>query len=176
MACISLGLYSLRGHPVCSDAGRIHAKGPQEAHGYSLVPPLSRLGSASLPCSYTIFSVAILETLKTPASELSGRLELDEDFFRPEASPSLSKYSLVLGTTPRRTIPAEIPDLNVAEDGEGVRTDSSKARRSVGLGACDYQKDTAWCAQEIRGSQAGLFPDFIGAVSTQQHCVTDPSA
>lgn len=73
-------------------------------------------------------------------------------------------------------MPAELPDLNIAETtGVCEWTTPRGTHRAVRLGACDYLKDTAWCAQEIRGSQAGLFPDFIGAVSTQQHCVTDPS-
>lgn len=67
--------------------------------------------------------------LKTPAKEISGRLELDEDFLRTRGVSDFSKYSLVPGTSPRRIMPAQLPDLTVAEeDDEGVRMDSSKKR------------------------------------------------
>lgn len=40
-----------------------------------------------------------------------------------------SKYALVPGSTPRRIMPAKLPDLSVAEeDDEGVRVDSVKIR------------------------------------------------
>ena len=67
--------------------------------------------------------------LETPASEISGRLELDEDFLRSRGVTDSSKYSLVPGAEPRRIMPAELPDLTVAEeDDEGVKMDSSKAK------------------------------------------------
>ncbi|PKS12427.1 hypothetical protein jhhlp_000633 [Lomentospora prolificans] len=75
----------------------------------------------------TIFSDAILEMLRTPALEISGRLELDEDFLRSRGFTDFSKYSLVPGTNPRRIMPEKLPDLTVAEeDDEGVRMDSTK--------------------------------------------------
>lgn len=76
----------------------------------------------------TIFSDAILEMLKAPASVVNGQLELDEDFLRRYAGLSdFSKYSLVPGSSPRRIMPAELPDLSVKEQAdEGRRYDSSK--------------------------------------------------
>lgn len=65
--------------------------------------------------------------LQTPAREISGRLELDEDFLRTRGVTDFSKYTLVPGATPRRIMPAQLPDLSVAEeDDEGVRMDSTK--------------------------------------------------
>lgn len=65
--------------------------------------------------------------LRTPAREISGRLELDEDFLRTRGVTDFSKYTLVPGATPRRIMPAQLPDLSVAEeDDEGVRVDSTK--------------------------------------------------
>ena len=65
--------------------------------------------------------------LRTPALEISGRLELDEDFLRSRGFTDFSKYSLVPGTNPRRIMPEKLPDLTVAEeDDEGVRMDSTK--------------------------------------------------
>lgn len=67
--------------------------------------------------------------LQTPAKEISGRLELDEDFLLSRGVTDFSKYSLVPGATPRRIMPARLPDLTVAEEeDEGVRMDSSKAK------------------------------------------------
>lgn len=45
-----------------------------------------------------------------------------------------SKYSVVPGSSPRRIMPAVLPDLTVAEqDDEGVRMDSAvKDKRTVG--------------------------------------------
>jgi len=75
----------------------------------------------------TIFSDAILEMLRTPAIEISGRLELDEDFLRSRGVRDFAKYSLIPGTNPRRIMPAQLPDLTVPEeDDEGVRMDSTK--------------------------------------------------
>lgn len=65
--------------------------------------------------------------LRTPATEISGRLELDEDFLRSQGVTDFEKYTLVPGATPRRIMPARLPDLSVAEeDDEGVRMDSTK--------------------------------------------------
>ncbi|KAG7290418.1 hypothetical protein NEMBOFW57_000418 [Staphylotrichum longicolle] len=76
----------------------------------------------------TIFSDAILAMIKAPASVINGELELDEDFLRKQAGVTdFSKYAVVPGTSPRRIMPAELPDLTVKEqDDEGMRTDSSK--------------------------------------------------
>lgn len=66
--------------------------------------------------------------IKAPASVINGQLELDEDFLRKQAGVTdFSKYAVVPGTSPRRIMPAELPDLTVKEqDDEGMRTDSSK--------------------------------------------------
>ncbi|KAH6850331.1 hypothetical protein B0I37DRAFT_413735 [Chaetomium sp. MPI-CAGE-AT-0009] len=76
----------------------------------------------------TIFSDAVLAMIKAPASVMNGQLELDEDFLRKQAGiTDFSKYALVPGTSPRRIMPAELPDLTVKEqDDEGMRTDSSR--------------------------------------------------
>ncbi|KAK3322492.1 short chain dehydrogenase family protein [Apodospora peruviana] len=76
----------------------------------------------------TIFSDAILAMLRAPTSVVNGQLELDEDFLRRHAGVmDFSKYSVVPGTSPRRIMPAELPDLTVKEqDDEGRRHDSSK--------------------------------------------------
>ncbi|KAK3943049.1 putative Hydroxysteroid dehydrogenase-like protein 2 [Diplogelasinospora grovesii] len=75
-----------------------------------------------------IFSDAILEILKAPASAVNGQLLLDEDFLRDHAGiMDFAKYSVVPGMTPRRIMPVELPDLAVKEqDDEGKRYDSSK--------------------------------------------------
>ncbi|KAB5558056.1 putative Hydroxysteroid dehydrogenase-like protein 2 [Coniochaeta sp. 2T2.1] len=80
----------------------------------------------------TIFSDAILEILKAPASAVNGQLELDEDFLRQHAGVTdFSKYSLVPGSSPRRIMPAELPDLTVKEQAdEGRRYDSAKDGKS----------------------------------------------
>lgn len=66
--------------------------------------------------------------IKAPASVMNGQLELDEDFLRKQTGVTdFSKYAVVPGTSPRRIMPAELPDLTVKEqDDEGMRTDSSK--------------------------------------------------
>ncbi|AEO69438.1 uncharacterized protein THITE_2119847 [Thermothielavioides terrestris NRRL 8126] len=76
----------------------------------------------------TIFSDAILAMLRTPAPVINGQLELDEDFLRKQAGVTdFSKYAVVPGSSPRRIMPAELPDLTVKEqDDEGMRIDSSK--------------------------------------------------
>lgn len=69
--------------------------------------------------------------LRTPAGEISGRLELDEDFLRERGVSDFSKYSVVPGSTPRRIMPAKLPTLAVPEeDDEGQRLDSKKLRLS----------------------------------------------
>jgi len=75
-----------------------------------------------------IFSDAMLAMLKAPANTVNGLLELDEDFLRRYAGVTdFSRYALVPGTVPRRIMPAEFPDLRVAEqDDEGRRTDSAE--------------------------------------------------
>lgn len=66
--------------------------------------------------------------IKAPASVVNGQLELDEDFLRKHCSVTdFSKYAVIPGTSPRRIMPAELPDLTVKEqDDEGMRADSSK--------------------------------------------------
>ncbi|VUC32716.1 unnamed protein product [Clonostachys rosea] len=77
----------------------------------------------------TIFSDAILEMLRAPAEEVNGSLEVDEDFLRARGIEDFSKYSVVPGSTPRRMLPAQFPDLRVVEeDDEGMRMDSTDAR------------------------------------------------
>ena len=54
---------------------------------------------------------------------------LDEDFLRETGVEDFSKYALVAGTSPRRIMPAEFPDLRVKEqDDEGRRVDSTAIR------------------------------------------------
>ena len=81
----------------------------------------------------TIYSDAILAMLRTPASLVNGLLETDEDFLRIYTGvKDFSKYSVVEGATPRRIMPAQFPDLTVAEQAdEGRRTDSTKLRVSL---------------------------------------------
>ncbi|KAK5056109.1 hypothetical protein LTR84_012662 [Exophiala bonariae] len=77
----------------------------------------------------TIFSDAILAMLNSPAEEVNGLLDLDEDFLRKKGVTDFSKYSVVPGAQPRRIMPAEFPTLEVAEqDDEGRRVDSVKLR------------------------------------------------
>lgn len=69
--------------------------------------------------------------LRTPAEEISGRLELDEDFLRSKGIDDFSKYSVVPNSNPRRIMPARLPDLTVAEeDDEGRHVDSARIQRS----------------------------------------------
>jgi hypothetical protein len=81
----------------------------------------------------TIFSDAILEMLKAPAAVVNGQLELDEDFLsRHVGVTDFSKYSVVPGSSPRRIMPAELPNLSVKEQAdEGKRHDSSKQLRDT---------------------------------------------
>lgn len=68
--------------------------------------------------------------LKSPATEVNGLLDLDEDFLRKKGVTDFSKYNVVPGATPRRIMPAEFPGLEVAEQAdEGRRTDSVKLRK-----------------------------------------------
>ncbi|KAB8349843.1 hypothetical protein FH972_023856 [Carpinus fangiana] len=71
--------------------------------------------------SKTIYSDAILAMLRAPAQDVNGLIDTDEDYLRErEGVTDFSKYSLIPGTTPRRIMPAEFPDLTVAEqDDEG---------------------------------------------------------
>ncbi|KAI1365170.1 hypothetical protein F5Y08DRAFT_304644 [Xylaria arbuscula] len=81
----------------------------------------------------TIFSDAILAMLRAPASSVNGRLELDEDYLRSDAGVTdFSKYSVVPGTSPRRIMPAELPNLAVKEqDDEGKRMNSAEGRAKL---------------------------------------------
>ncbi|KAI1074709.1 short chain dehydrogenase [Whalleya microplaca] len=81
----------------------------------------------------TVFSDAVLAILRAPASRVNGQLELDEDFLRNYGGViDFSKYALVPGSSPRRIMPAELPDLTVREqDDEGKRMDSAKDRSKL---------------------------------------------
>ncbi|KAK3380214.1 hypothetical protein B0T24DRAFT_186369 [Lasiosphaeria ovina] len=76
----------------------------------------------------TIFSDAILAMLRAPAAVVNGQLELDEDFLQRHAGiRDFSRYAVVPGASPRRIMPAQLPDLTVKEqDDEGMRADSTK--------------------------------------------------
>ena len=78
----------------------------------------------------TIYSDAILAMLNAPTAVVNGLLALDEDFLREHGGVTdFSKYSVVEGATPRRIMPAKLPDLTVAEqDDEGQRVDSTKIK------------------------------------------------
>ncbi|KAI1335765.1 hypothetical protein F5Y15DRAFT_397059 [Xylariaceae sp. FL0016] len=78
----------------------------------------------------TIFSDAILAMLRAPASSVNGRLELDEDFLRGDVGVTdFSKYSVISDSSPRRIMPARLPDLTVEEqDDEGKRMNSAADR------------------------------------------------
>ncbi|KAF2709544.1 NAD(P)-binding protein [Pleomassaria siparia CBS 279.74] len=80
----------------------------------------------------TIYSDAIIAMLRTPATQINGHLELDEDFLRKTGGVTdFDKYSLVPGSRPRRMLPVELPDLTVEEqDDEGRRVDSTVRRRA----------------------------------------------
>jgi NAD(P)-dependent dehydrogenase (short-subunit alcohol dehydrogenase family) len=79
----------------------------------------------------TIYSDAILAMIQSPVEEVNGCIELDEDFLRKKGITDFSKYNLVPGATPRRIMPAVLPDLTVAEqDDQGRRMDSAKLRGS----------------------------------------------
>ncbi|KAF1948323.1 NAD(P)-binding protein [Byssothecium circinans] len=77
----------------------------------------------------TIYSDAIVAMLRATVSEVNGQLELDEDFLRKKGVTDFQKYNVVPGSTPRRIMPAEFPDLTVKEQTEeGRRMDSAKLR------------------------------------------------
>ncbi|KAF2771155.1 NAD(P)-binding protein [Teratosphaeria nubilosa] len=80
----------------------------------------------------TIFSDAILTILRAAPADVNGKTLLDEDFLRQWAGVTdFSKYALVPGSTPRRIMPAQLPDLSVKEQAdEGTRMDSTKLRGS----------------------------------------------
>lgn len=91
---------------------------------------LAKEGAGDLRTA-SIFSDAILAMLRAPVAEVNGQLELDEDFLRKKGVADFAKYSVVPGTSPRRIMPAEFPDLTVKEqDDEGRRMDSVKLRAS----------------------------------------------
>lgn len=80
----------------------------------------------------TIYSDAILAMLDAPATEVNGCLELDEDFLRKKGVTSFDKYSVVVGSRPRRIMPKFLPSLTVEEqDDEGTRMDSTKLRAKM---------------------------------------------
>ena len=70
--------------------------------------------------------------LRAPTATVNGLLDTDEDFLRHHAGVTdFSKYSVVKGAVPRRIMPAQFPDLMVAEQNdEGVRVDSTKLGRA----------------------------------------------
>jgi hypothetical protein len=78
----------------------------------------------------TIFSDAILGIVRAPAQQVNGELFLDEDFLRDFCGVAdFSKYAVVPGASPRRIMPAKLPDLSVAEqDDEGKRMDLAKSK------------------------------------------------
>ncbi|EMD89724.1 hypothetical protein COCC4DRAFT_185776 [Bipolaris maydis ATCC 48331] len=81
-----------------------------------------------------IFSDALREIIKAPVQQVNGRLLLDEDFLRERGVTQFDRYSLVPGTTPRRIMPQEFPDLRVKEqDDEGRRMDSTVLRANAKL-------------------------------------------
>jgi hypothetical protein len=73
--------------------------------------------------------------LQAPAYVVNGQLFLDEDFLKEHAGVTdFSKYSVVPGSSPRRIMPVELPDLRVKEqDDEGMRHDSAKGRVAAKL-------------------------------------------
>ncbi|KAK7526669.1 putative Hydroxysteroid dehydrogenase-like protein 2 [Phyllosticta citriasiana] len=79
----------------------------------------------------TIFSDAVLALLRSPATQVNGLIDVDEDFLRKTGVTDFAKYSLVPGTSPRRIMPANFPDLTVVEqDDEGKRMDSVQMKTS----------------------------------------------
>lgn len=62
------------------------------------------------------------------ATAINGKLFLDEDYLREHGGVTdFSRYAVVPGSSPRRIMPAVLPDLTVAEqDDEGIRMDSSR--------------------------------------------------
>lgn len=73
----------------------------------------------------TIYSDAMLAMVNSPAEEVNGLIDLDEDFLRKKGVTDFEKYNVVPGAKPRRIMPAKLPDLTVPEeDDEGRRVDS----------------------------------------------------
>ena len=71
--------------------------------------------------------------LRSPAEEVNGLLDTDEDFLRKKGVTDFSKYSLIPGASPRRIMPAKFPVLEVEEqDDEGRRVDSVVIRKGRG--------------------------------------------
>lgn len=70
--------------------------------------------------------------LNAPTSTVNGLLDLDEDFLRKHLGmEDFSKYSVVEGSSPRRIMPVQFPDLRVAEhDDEGKQVDSTELRKA----------------------------------------------
>ena len=70
--------------------------------------------------------------VKAPTKDVNGRCVLDEDFLREhEGMTDFSKYSMVDGSTPRRIMPSEFPDLRVKEeDDEGRQMESTLPRET----------------------------------------------
>ncbi|KAI3337465.1 NAD(P)-binding protein [Xylariaceae sp. AK1471] len=81
----------------------------------------------------TIFSDAIIAMLRAPASSVNGRLELDEDYLWSDAGVTdFSKYSVIPGASPRRIMPAQLPDLTVKEqEDEGKRMNSAEGKAKL---------------------------------------------
>lgn len=82
----------------------------------------------------TIFSDAILAMLRSPAHQVNGLLDLDEDFLRRVCGyrdHDFDKYNVVPGAgPPRRIMPAKFPSLEVDEQAdEGRRVDSVRIRQ-----------------------------------------------
>jgi len=80
----------------------------------------------------TVFSDAILAMLKAPISTVNGLLVLDEDFLRRHCDVSdFSGYSVIEGTSPRRIMPKQFPDLSVEEqEDQGRRVDSTEIQKA----------------------------------------------
>jgi len=69
--------------------------------------------------------------INSPASEVNGLIDLDEDFLRKKRVTDFSRYNVVPGSAPRRIMPADFPVLEVSEqDDEGRRVDSVKLRET----------------------------------------------
>ncbi|ORY78161.1 hypothetical protein BCR37DRAFT_350520 [Protomyces lactucae-debilis] len=81
-----------------------------------------------------IFGDACVAIVKAPWLTIAGKTLLDEDFLRQHGGLTdvqIAAYAKVPGTTPRRIMPAVLPDLRVAEqDDEGDRRDSAVAKAS----------------------------------------------
>ena len=71
--------------------------------------------------------------IRAPVATVNGLLAIDEDFLRKHAGVTdFDKYSIVPGSSPRRIMPLEFPDLSVAEQNdEGDRVDSTLLRSKL---------------------------------------------